>query len=115
MVSIEMVENGLARYMETELIPKLPREGIKGFGVGFMATLLIRRAGSLIREYGKKPAMQAMGLISVDGAVDLDAVQEALAANVPPNGVAIDLLGGIQLRMHKADLDCICDYIRGVK
>lgn len=115
MVTLDMVENGLGRYLDNEILPKLPRDGIKGFGLGVAATLMIKRGGALIRSLGQNKIIQAMGLIGTDGAVDLDAVQEAAAANIPPAGVAIDLPVGIQLRMHREDVQILCDYIRGVK
>lgn len=115
MVTLEMMENGLGRYLDNELLPKLPREGIKGFGIGVAATLMIKRGGALIRSLGQNKAIQAMGIIGADGAVDLDMLQEAAMANVPPTGVAIDLPIGIQLRVHKEDVQSLCDYIRGVR
>lgn len=115
MVTLEMVENGLGRYLDNELLPKLPRDGIKGFGIGVAATLLVKRGGALLRGLAENKTMQLMGLIGADGAVDLDAVQEAAMANIPPTGVTIDLPIGVQLRLHREDAKCICDYIRGVR
>lgn len=115
MVTLEMVENGLGRYLDAEILPKLPADGIKGFGIGVAATLLVKRGGVLIRNLGQNKTVQAMGLIGADGAVDLDVLQEAAMANVPPTGVAFDLPIGIQLRLHKDDVKCICDYIRGTR
>lgn len=115
MVNIDMIERGLARYLENELIPKLPRDGLKGFGIGVAATLAIRRSGDILRGMIDKPIVKTMGLVDDDGAIDIDTVLEAVAENVPPTGVLIDLPLGIQLRMNHADFKCIAEYIKGMR
>lgn len=112
MISIECIERGLARYIDEELLPNLPRDGIKGFGFGMAASLLIKRGGSLLRQYAQTPWLRQMGLVTSDGAVDLDAIREAALANLSPTGLAVELPMGICLRVTSADVEKICECIR---
>lgn len=112
MVSIDNVERGLARYIEQSVLPHLPRDGIKGFGIGFAASLLVKRGGNILREYAKNPMLQQLGIVTADGAVDLDAVREAALQNIPAQGMAVDLPLGVTLRVNAADVESIYQSIR---
>lgn len=112
MVSIECVERGLARYADEVILPNLPRDGAKGFAIGVAASLLVKRGGNVLREYAKADILRQMGLVSADGAVDLDAIRDAAKANMPPTGLAVNLPMGICLRIGASDVDAIYKAIR---
>lgn len=112
MVSIESVERGMARYIDSEIIPAIKTDGIKGFAVGTVASLLVKRGGNLLRAYAKSPVLQQMGLVTPDGAVDLDALREAARENIPTGGLQVDLPLGISMRITTADVDLLYEAIR---
>lgn len=112
MVSIECIERGVARYLDEELLPSLPREGAKGFAIGMAASLLIKRGSGILREYANKDIIRQMGLISPDGAVDLEAIRDAAKDNIPSTGLAVDLPMGICIRVNAGDVDRLYDMIR---
>ena len=112
MVSIESVERGMARYIDEVFLPSFPRDGVKGFAVGVAASLLVKRGGNLIRQYAKAPILQQMGLVSSDGSVDLEAVREAVLANLPAGGLSVDLPMGIVLRIKAEDVEAMYQAIQ---
>ena len=112
MVSIDSVERGLARYIDEVFLPSFSRDGVKGFAVGMAASLLVKRGGNVLREYAKNPLLQQMGLVTPDGAVDIDAIRDAAKSNMPTSGLAVDLPMGISLRVNAADVDHMYDMIR---
>ena len=112
MVSIDNVERGLARYIDTGILPNIPRDGIKGVGLGIAASLLVKRGGNLLREYAKNPLLQQLGIVTSDGAVDLEALREAALENSPAQGVSVDLPLGITLRMNASDVESLYNAIR---
>lgn len=114
MVTMDQIERGIAQYIDRELLPNLPRDGIKGFGLGMAATLLIKRGSGMLQQLSDNKALKQMGLIAPDGAIDLDAVQEAALENMPPTGVPVSLPFGIVMRFKAEDVDKLCQYIRSV-
>lgn len=112
MVSIESIERGLARYIDTELMPSIKTDGVKGFAIGTAAALLVKRGGGILREYAKQPLLQQMGLVTPDGAVDLDALREAAVSNIPATGLVVDLPMGITMRFKADDVDSIYKMIK---
>lgn len=112
MVSIESVERGLARYIDKEIMPAIKTDGIKGFAVGTAASLLVKRGGNLLRGYAQNPMLQQMGLVTTDGAVDLDALRDAAKSNIPVGGLLVELPMGISLRINTADVDSLYKAIR---
>lgn len=112
MVSIDAVEKGMALYLDRELLPNLPRDGIKGFGIGVAATLAVKRGGNILRELSQNKVIQSMGLVSPDGAVDLDILREACINNIPSTGLPLELPMGISLRLTDKDIDMMYRYIK---
>lgn len=112
MVSIESVERGMARYIDEVFLPSFQRDGIKGFAVGVAASLLVKRGGNLLREYAKAPVLQQLGLVTPDGSVDLEAVREAVQANLPAGGLPVDLPMGIVLRVKAEDVEAMYQTIQ---
>lgn len=112
MVSIEVVERGVARYIDEAILPNLQSDGIKGFAMGMAATVLVKRGGNLLREYAKIPTLQQLGIITADGAVDLDLLRDAAKKVMPSNGLSIDAPMGIVIRINGDDIDQLCETIR---
>lgn len=111
MVSIDSVERGLARYIDESFLPGVSKDSAKGFAMGMAASLLVKRGGVLLRTYAKHPVLQQMGLVTADGAVDMDAIREAALSNMPATGVAVDLPIGIGLRIKPEDVTAIYNAI----
>ena len=112
MYSIDVIERGLARYVDEAFLPTLQRDSIKGYALGIGASLLAKRGGALLREYAKTPALQQLGLVSADGAVDLDALRDAARQNMPQTGLVIDLPMGVTVRLNAQDIDKLYDTIK---
>lgn len=112
MVSIESVERGMARFIDSEIMPAIKTDGIKGFAIGAAASLLVKRGGNLLRAYAKNPILQQMELVTADGAVDLDALRDAVRDNIPAGGLLVELPMGISIRINTADVDILYRAIR---
>ena len=112
MVTIEAMEQGLAQYLDNEILQNLPRDGVKGFGIGVAATLMVKRGGGMLRALANNKIIQGMGIIAPDGAVDLDVLREACISNIPQTGLPVQLPMGLAIRISAADIDKICQYIK---
>lgn len=111
MVSIDCIERGVAAYIDKELLPHLDTGGVKGFGLGVAASLMIKRGGNLLREYAKAPILHQLGIVSQDGAVDLDALKDAALERIPAAGLPIELPWGICLRIKADDITSLYEAI----
>ena len=112
MYSIAQVEQGLARYIDAEVLPALPHDGLKGFGVGVGATLLVKRCGALLQACCQHQALQAMALVTAEGMVDVDALRDACRQSMPAAGLPVALPMGLQIRLQADDIDKIHQYIK---
>ena len=93
---------------EAEYLVDVPR-GPVAVGVYCGALGCVDDEGNLEIDYGNECPFVYMhsSLVLAEG--------EAVAENVPPTGVMIDLPLGIQLRMNHADFKCIAEYIKGMR
>lgn len=111
MYSVAQVEQGLAKYIDAELLPALPRDGLKGFGIGVGAALLVRRGGGVLTELCQNKALQTMGVVTADGMIDLDVLRDICRENIPQGGLPVPLPMGLQVRLKAEDVDKIYQCI----
>lgn len=111
MVSVDKIEQGVANYLDAELMPQLKGNGIEKVIVGTTASLLIRKTGTIIEGYKDNKLVKMLGIIDDNGAVDVDTLVEEIKKNIPKEGVKVEvpILG--TLTFHKDDVDKLYDYI----
>lgn len=111
MVSVDKIEQGVANYLDAELMPQLKGNGIEKVIVGTTASLLIRKTGTIIEGYKDNKLVKMLGIIDDNGAVDVDTLVEEVKKNIPKEGVKVEVpILGI-LTFHKDDVDKLYDYI----
>jgi hypothetical protein len=111
MVSIDKIERGVARFLDAEMLPTLPTEGVARVVAGTAMAVLVRRLGGMIRGYANHSIVRGLGVIDESGNVDVDILREALKANVPETGLKIEIPLGGAVTFHKADVDLLYRYI----
>ena len=109
MVSMAQIENGVARFMDNELAPKIPADGPNGG---------LKRFGLLVAlSYNiksKVPAVLAtMGAVDENGNVDLDGVAEMARRYMPDAGLRVQVPVINELVFYPADVDLLRRYIDG--
>ena len=111
MVSVDKIEQGIANYLDAELMPQLKGNGIEKVIVGTTASLLIRKTGTIIEGYKDNKLVKMLGIIDDNGAVDVDTLVEEVKKNIPKEGIKVEvpILG--TLTFHKDDVDKLYDYI----
>lgn len=111
MVTIKQIEQGIAAYLDEELMPKLPTSGIEKVITGTALSLFIRRSGTILEGYKNNKTIQMLGVMDADGNVDIDLLAEELKKNFPENGMKVDIpiIGG--MTFHKEDVDKLYEYI----
>lgn len=111
MVSVDKIEQGIANYLDSELMPQLQNNGIEKVIIGTAASLFIRKYGTIIEGYKDNKLVKMLGIMDDDGNVDVDALTEELKKNISKEGVKIDVPIVGTLTFHKDDVDKLYDYI----
>lgn len=107
MVSMSQVENGVAKFIDNELAPKIPADGANGPLKRFAFLV-----GITYGVRGKLSSMlESMGAIDADRNVDLDGVVAAMRARVPEAGLRVQVPMVSELVFYPADVDLLHRYI----
>ena len=112
MVTMQQFQNGVARYIDADILPHL--SGVKRLAVGTYAGLAANNVGELLTQYKDHPAVSVMKVMDKDGNVDIDRLYSAAApmfANGEKFSINIPMIG--EMTVDKTDLEKLYQYIRG--
>lgn len=122
MKTLDEVKVGLVRYIDCELIPKMPPE-IRGGLVtrGLLAYVQLRGDRMLAKFLGGKLASAAE--VFTDDGVDVEFLRDWLKATLPPEGYHVHLpvnpfipgTDTMELVFKPPEIDLIYDYVMGVR
>lgn len=105
MVKIESVKRGMASFLDSELMPKIPNtDPLKKFGAGVVIALAISGMDNVVKNLSQHRLVSMAGLSDGEN-VDLDALTNAISKNIPQEGVKMNLpmLGVITLDPEDVD------------
>lgn len=113
MVTIDQIESGVVKFIDTEIAPKIPVNVPNGQlkKVVFLAgaAYAVRKN---IRQYAGHPMVAQLGAMDEAGNVDLDGLLGSARGAVPNEGlkVSVPILG--DLTFYAEDLDRLAAYIK---
>lgn len=111
MVTVGQVQNGLAAFLDAEIIPMLP--GWRKFAFGAAAGLMLSRSGEIFAKLKEDPTIQMIGVIQPDDTIDIDALYREGKKQIQKAPVTFDLPGAGTITLREADLDKLYRYIIG--
>ena len=109
MISMAQVENGLTRYIDNELAPKIPADGQNGGlkRIGFLV-------GLTYMVHKQMPALlRTMGAVDQNGDVDMEGVMMTVKKFMPPDGLRVQVPVVDELIFYPGDVEQIKAYIMG--
>lgn len=115
MATISEIENGLARYLDLEMVGQLPENSIQRVLMGVGVALFIKNGEANIASMLENPIIEMMGVVSKDndGDIDIniDAIRDELKKQIPDSGIEYEhrFLG--KMTFHKDDVDKLYNYI----
>ena len=115
MVTVAQIQNGLATFMDAELMPKLPATGIQKVITGTAVALLIRRSGATIQEYSQHPFIKMLGIVDEKGNFDIDTLKTEVKKQMGDQGFDLDVPMIGTMTFHSADIDKIASYIKSAE
>lgn len=109
MYSVDKIQRGVARFVETELMPKM--DGKDKWIFAGISTLALNKLPQYVKKYSEKEAVKLAGIMTAD-AVDVEAVIAAIkpAAHQTPAAFKIPF-GGV-ITLTESDLDTILEEIK---
>lgn len=111
MVTLSQVQSGVAQYIETEVLSKVPdwRKWVLGAGVG----VIISKSSEIFEQLKANPIISAMGVIDANDMIDIDRLYNEFAKQAQKQAVTFEvpLLGAVTLNAH--DVDLLYRYIKG--
>lgn len=111
MVTVEQVQRGVSRWVDTDVIPHLT--GARRLGLGLWAGLAAAGLPKAVERYRDHPAVQMLDVVADDGTVDLDKVyQAALPLFQSGEKYPFSLPGIGEMTVDRSDLEKLYQYIR---
>lgn len=113
MVSIEQIETGAVKYIDTEVAPKIPTNipngQIKKIAAVAGATYALKHGLWRLMTH---PALTTIGAIDENGNIDIDGLSEGVMDQIPDQGfkVTVPILG--DLTFFKEDVKKLVEYIK---
>ena len=110
MVSIEQVQNGIANYIDAEIVAKMT--GWQKWAVGTAAGVVLQRAPKLYEQARSHPLIQAMGLIDGEGMIDADTLHKELKVQAQSGPISVDIPMAGTVKFSEADVDKLFAMIK---
>lgn len=112
MVHKSKVLNGIAAYIDDEIIPKMAGSW-KAWVFGSAAGIAVSRADGIISEAANHPAIKALGLIEGEN-IDIDTIYTELRKQAQKGTATVDLpiFGPITFNVN--DVESLYRHIMGV-
>lgn len=112
MVTISKLETGIVKYLDDEVMNKLPSNGFEKIITGTALSLMLRKMSSKFDILKENQYIKMMDVISDDGLIDVELIAEELKKHIPSGtGIKIDIPLVGTMTFHKPDVDCLLGYI----
>lgn len=109
MVSMAQIENGLTRFIDNELAPKIPADGNNG-GLKRLGFLV----GLTYMVHKQLPTvLKTMGAVEPNGDVDMEGLMQAVGKFMPESGLRVQVPVVNELVFYPSDVEQIKSYIMG--
>ena len=110
MVSIEQVQNGIANYIDAEIVANMT--GWQKWAVGTDAGVVLQRAPKLYEQARSHPLIQAMGVIDGEGMIDADTLHKELKVQAQSGPISVDIPMAGTAKFSEADVDKLFAMIK---
>ena len=114
MVPLSRIEQGLASYLDAELMPQFDKNGVEKVIVGTAASLLIRKASTIVAGYKDNKVVKMLGIMDDECNIDVDTLVEEIKKNIDNDGFVIEIPVLGTLTIHKDDVDKLYGFIAEV-
>lgn len=112
MVTIAQVQQGVAKFVDVEIIPRLST--VEKLVVGGGAGLVTAKLPELMKQYSGNKFVSALGLYGAEnGEIDLDAVYNAIKPYITADPIPVTIpYVGLKLKFTQREIDALYRYIK---
>ena len=111
--SINDISNGIAKYIDNELMPNFSSNSVERLATGVAVGLFLKQAQNNASTLLSNPFVKMLGITDVNGGVNVDLLREEIKNKMPAEGikVTLPLLG--PATFDSVDVDKLYNYIKG--
>lgn len=112
MVTIEQVQNGVLKFIDTEVIARL--SAVEKLVVGGGAGLIAAKLPAVLNGYADNKMFSALGLYDAEhGEIDIDALYNAIKPYIGADPIPVKIpFVGITLKLTQREIDMLYKYIK---
>ena len=111
MIPYNQVVNGVTRYIDSEIIPKV--NGLPKIAVGIMMAAAVKRGDSIIEQMKAMPVIKMLGIVDDENEIDIDIIYEETKKHLSREPMRMELpMVGI-LTFTESDIDKLYSHIMG--
>lgn len=104
-VTIEQIQKGFIKFIDTEIINHL--QGWQKIGFGATAALIIKNLPNIAKAYMNNPVVSMLGVIDSEEKIDVEAIHDALADYLTETGEYIDIPMFGRIKVTRQDLETL--------
>lgn len=111
MVPYNQVVNGITKYIDNEIVPKV--EGLSKLAVGIMLASAVKRGDGIVAQMKAIPFVKMLGIVDDDNRVDVETIYEELKKQVSREPISMALPGVGKVSFTHEDVDKLYAHIMG--
>jgi hypothetical protein len=111
MIPYNQVVNGVTRYIDSEIVPKV--NGFSKLAVAVVLAGAVKNAGNTVEQIKTIPIIKMTGLIDEENMVDIETIYEELKKQVSREPISMVLPGVGKVTFNHDDIDKMYSHIMG--
>lgn len=112
MVTLDQVQRGVAKFVDTEIVPRL--SAVEKLVVGGGAGLITAKLPEVLSKYVDNKMFSALALYNPEtGEIDIDALYNAVKPYISTDPIPVTIpLVNIRLKFTAREIDALYKYIK---
>ena len=111
MIPYNQVVNGVTRYIDDEIIPKL--EGWSKLGMAIVLSGAVKRGDTLVEQIKAIPVVKMIGIVDDENRVDIETIYKELKKQLEKEPISMVLPGVGKVTFTHQDADKLYTHIMG--
>lgn len=112
MVSLAQVQNGLVKYIDTEITPKI--EGWQRWVFGAAISISLSKISNIFNALKENPFVKMLEVIDENDNIDIDVIYQEFRKQAQKSAITFNVpIVNLPLTLNSADIDKMYQLIKG--